>query len=231
MGTVEAGKLFLEALTCAGETADLNAAGNFDTTYAAQASCVQFMLLIYNCIYIELLQLSCSEHLFCGCNLLYSALNGLKDIRASSGCVLCTLPVTKRVQNRYNTLHGGCIGALMHTAHIIISPFPKLSPLAHFLYARSAVVGRLTARVSTLSVGRWPLLQTNYRELRMADGGAPGCVATLVDVVTSAALVTVSRRSGMSLSISVDYLSPGTGGEEVEVDARVRHPCNSLRVV
>lgn len=41
MGTVEAGKLFLEALTCAGETADLNAAGNFDTTYAAQASRVQ----------------------------------------------------------------------------------------------------------------------------------------------------------------------------------------------
>lgn len=63
----------------------------------------------------------------------------------------------------------------------------------------------------------------------MADGGALGCAATLVDVVTSAALVTVSKRSGVSLSISVDYLSPGTGGEEVEVDARVRHPCNSLR--
>lgn len=42
--------------------------------------------------------------------------------------------------------------------------------------------------------------------------------------------MTVSKRSGVSLSISVDYLSPGTGGEEVEVDARVRHPCNSSRV-
>lgn len=62
----------------------------------------------------------------------------------------------------------------------------------------------------------------------MADGVALGCAATLVDVVTSAALVTVSKRSGVSLSISVDYLSPGTGGEEVEVDARVRHPFNTL---
>ncbi|KAK9842085.1 hypothetical protein WJX81_007785 [Elliptochloris bilobata] len=114
MGTVEAGKLFLEALTCAGEQPDLNAASNFDTT----------------------------------------ALNGLKDIRATPGHVVCTLPVSKRVQNRYTTLHGGCI-------------------------------------------------------------------ATLVDTVTSAALVTVSKRSGVSLGIGIDYLSPGTGGEEVEIDARV----------
>ena len=34
MGTVDAGRLFLEALTCAGERADLNAASNFDTTCA-----------------------------------------------------------------------------------------------------------------------------------------------------------------------------------------------------
>lgn len=46
--------------------------------------------------------------------------------------------------------------------------------------------------------------------------------ATLVDTVTSAALVTVSKKSGMSLSIGVDYLSPGAGGEDVEIDARVR---------
>ncbi len=128
MGTVEAGKLFLEALTCAGEAADLNAAGNFDTTYAAQASCVQLL-----CLYAIAFVSNC-----CSCHapnidfldticLPYSALNGLKDIRASSGCVLCTLPVTKRVQNRYNTLHGGCIGAFTHTAHIIISPFSMLS--------------------------------------------------------------------------------------------------------
>lgn len=35
MGTVDAGRLFLEALTCAGELADLNVASNFDTTCAA----------------------------------------------------------------------------------------------------------------------------------------------------------------------------------------------------
>lgn len=35
MGSVDAGRLFLEALTCAGERADLNAASNFDTTCAA----------------------------------------------------------------------------------------------------------------------------------------------------------------------------------------------------
>ncbi len=33
--------------------------------------------------------------------------------------------------------------------------------------------------------------------------------ATLVDVVGSAALVTVSEQSGVSLSINVDYLRPG----------------------
>ena len=158
MGTVEAGKLFLEALTCAGETADLNAAGNFDTTYAAQASCVQLL-----CFYTTAFVSNC-----CSCHapnndfwdticLPYSALNGLKDIRASSGCVLCTLPVTKRVQNRYNTLHGGCIGALTHTAHIIISPLFKLSPVAHCLYARSAAVWRLTAAQQSLYAQCRPL--------------------------------------------------------------------------
>ena len=45
--------------------------------------------------------------------------------------------------------------------------------------------------------------------------------ATLVDVVGSAALVTVSERSGVSLNISVDYLRPGQAGEEVLVDAKV----------
>lgn len=70
MGTVDAGRLFLEALTLVGEAADLNAASNFDTT----------------------------------------ALNGLHSIQASPGRVVCRLPVSRRVQNRYKTLHGGCIG-------------------------------------------------------------------------------------------------------------------------
>ncbi len=45
--------------------------------------------------------------------------------------------------------------------------------------------------------------------------------ATLVDVVGSAALVTVSERSGVSLNISVDYLRPGQAGDDVLVDAQV----------
>lgn len=42
-----------------------------------------------------------------------------------------------------------------------------------------------------------------------------------MDVVGSAALVTVSERSGVSLNISVDYLRPGRAGEDVLVDAKV----------
>jgi hypothetical protein len=45
-----------------------------------------------------------------------------------------------------------------------------------------------------------------------------------VDVVTSAALITVSERGGVSLTMSIDYLNPGRLGEDVEVDARVRLP-------
>ena len=39
-----------------------------------------------------------------------TALQGLKDITAEPGQVTCRLPVRDRVQNRYGTLHGGCIG-------------------------------------------------------------------------------------------------------------------------
>ena len=45
--------------------------------------------------------------------------------------------------------------------------------------------------------------------------------ATLVDVVGSAALVTVSEKSGVSLNISVDYLRPGQAGDDVLVEAKV----------
>ena len=40
-----------------------------------------------------------------------TALYGLKDITATEGQVVCTLPVRPRVENVYRTLHGGCIGA------------------------------------------------------------------------------------------------------------------------
>eukprot|EP00775_Hariotina_reticulata_P008551 gene8551-8733_t len=48
-----------------------------------------------------------------------------------------------------------------------------------------------------------------------------GCIATLVDVVGSAALITSSIRGGVSLAINTLYLNPMPGDEEVEVDARI----------
>lgn len=39
-----------------------------------------------------------------------TALHGLTDISAAPGRVVCTLPVSHRVKNRYKTLHGGCTG-------------------------------------------------------------------------------------------------------------------------
>lgn len=67
---------------------------------------------------------------------------------------MCVFPVTPRVQNRYGTLHGGC-------------------------------------------------------------------VATLVDVVSTVALLTVSQDPGVSVNIGTNYITPGPGGADVEVDARV----------
>lgn len=49
-----------------------------------------------------------------------------------------------------------------------------------------------------------------------------GCIATLVDVVSTAALVTVSEKAGVSLSMNIDYISPQPGGEEVEITAKAR---------
>lgn len=46
-------------------------------------------------------------------------------------------------------------------------------------------------------------------------------LATLVDTVTSAALLTRSKRSGISIHLSVAYLSGAREGEEVEVEGRV----------
>ncbi len=42
-----------------------------------------------------------------------------------------------------------------------------------------------------------------------------------MDVVGSAALVTQSEKSGVSLNMSIDYLRPGLAGEEIVVDAQV----------
>lgn len=43
----------------------------------------------------------------------------------------------------------------------------------------------------------------------------------MVDVVSTAALVTQCDHPGVSVNIDVAYMSPGPAGEEVQVDARV----------
>ena len=48
-----------------------------------------------------------------------------------------------------------------------------------------------------------------------------GCIATLVDVVGTAAIFSVSPESGVSLHISVDYLSPAPAGKNVVIDSKV----------
>ena len=78
MGTPEAGKLFLQALTGSGLGHDPKEDSMFDTV----------------------------------------ALQTITDIRAYEGRLTCLIPVEPRVQNRYGTLHGGCIG--QHTCTITV---------------------------------------------------------------------------------------------------------------
>lgn len=70
--------------------------------------------------------------------------------------------------------------------------------------------GRLTC---TLPVS--PEVQNRYGTLH------GGCTATIVDTVGSAAVVTMSLKSGVSLSINVNYISAMPGGEDALIDARV----------
>ncbi len=48
-----------------------------------------------------------------------------------------------------------------------------------------------------------------------------GCSATIVDTVGSAALVTISKRPGVSIAIHTTYLAGMPAGEDVEVEAKV----------
>ena len=47
-----------------------------------------------------------------------------------------------------------------------------------------------------------------------------GCIATIVDVVSTAALLTLSSESGVSQDLNVTYLNSCKHNEEVLVDAR-----------
>ncbi|GIL75904.1 hypothetical protein Vretimale_5594 [Volvox reticuliferus] len=84
----------------------------------------------------------------------HTALQGLRVVEVAEGRIVCEMPVSERVQNRYGTLHGGA-------------------------------------------------------------------AATLVDTISTAALLTRSPHSGVSVHLAVTYLAPMPGGEEVVVDARV----------
>ncbi len=71
MGTPEAGKFFLQALTGSGLDGD-----SLEENYMFDSV----------------------------------ALHTIRDIKAYKGRLTCIIPVEPRVQNRYGTLHGGCIG-------------------------------------------------------------------------------------------------------------------------
>lgn len=93
---------------------------------------------------------------------------GLQDVKAWPGGIKCTMPVLQKVQNRYGTLHGGCVGEL--------------------LPATICQDGCLLQKMLPHKPSAWR-------------------AATLVDTVGSAALVTKVENAGVSLHISVDYLS------------------------
>jgi len=48
-----------------------------------------------------------------------------------------------------------------------------------------------------------------------------GCIATLVDVVSTAALVTVTGKPGVSVSLALNYVRPGSANRELEVRSTV----------
>ena len=174
MGTPEAGKVFLQALTGSGlGSTDLIEDSIFDTV----------------------------------------ALRTITDIRAYEGRLTCVIPVEPRVQNRYGTLHGGCIG--QHSR--ILAPIQALRIASEVLHE----VWRLADLRLQMHSLRHSWLQYQHTEDKALHCARGDGAATLVDVVGSAALVTVSERSGVSLNISVDYLRPGQAGEDVLVDARV----------
>lgn len=67
--------------------------------------------------------------------------------------------------------------------------------------------------VVTCRLGVGPLVQNRYKTLH------GGCVASIVDVVGTAAILTRSRKGGVSVSINVTYHTPAPGGQAVEITA------------
>ena len=205
-----------------------------------------------------------------------TALHGLRDITAASGRVVCTLPVRQRVQNRYKTLHGGCIGepkhhscpkvrhlpccqlrffchrwgcshtwchlraGLTHLCPAMGCPSNVLTSLSCFcmslhqssncshaqgscLHLQNVMALRLLA--FACRDGLWALLMPPVIVCHCSlYANMLSCsAATLVDVIGSAAIMTIAEHSGVSLQISIDYLSELPGGEECEATATVSH--------
>lgn len=78
------------------------------------------------------------------------------------------------------------------------------------LHSIEAAPGRVTAELPVT-----PAVANRYGTLH------GGCIATLVDTVGTAALVTVSTKGGVSLSINVNYLSKAPLGGSVLVEAQL----------
>ena len=80
-----------------------------------------------------------------------TALYGLKDITATAGQVVCTLPVSQRTQNRYNTLHGGCTGRVYQSKLmlllfllLLLLQLPRVIQGLQLPHVRSAVQPQIT---------------------------------------------------------------------------------------
>ncbi len=58
-----------------------------------------------------------------------------------------------------------------------------------------------------------------------------GCIATIVDTVGTAAMVTMQERSGVSTHIAVDYLAPSPLGTWVDVEAHMIKAGRSVSLV
>ncbi len=116
-----------------------------------------------------------------------TALHGLRITSSTSGRMVCDFPVDKRVQNRFGTLHGGCIGNQI---------------FLHYSQGCELVHVHIVARGPVLTLIVW-------------------FAATLVDDVSSGAIVSVAPHAGVSVHMSMNYFSPTPGGQDCEVDAHV----------
>lgn len=58
-----------------------------------------------------------------------------------------------------------------------------------------------------------------------------GCTATIVDIVGTAALLTRSRRAGVSLAINTNYLRPVAGNDVAEIRAKIQRLGRTIGVV